>query len=45
MSNDKKPAAPKSEWVRPQVSRIAAGSAESNGAGINDGGPLGNARS
>ena len=45
MTNDNKPAAPKNEWVRPQVSRIAAGSAEADGAGINDGGPVGNARS
>ena len=32
MTNDNKPAAPKNEWVRPQVSRIAAGSAEADGA-------------
>ena len=45
MTNDKKPAAPKNEWVQPQVSRISAGSAEALTAGINDGGPVGSARS
>lgn len=33
------------QWVRPQVKKLDAGSAESNGSGINDGGPVGNARS
>ena len=33
------------EWVRPEVRKMSAGSAESNGTGINDGGPVGNARS
>jgi hypothetical protein len=33
------------EWVRPVVRKLDAGSAEANGSGINDGGPVGNARS
>jgi hypothetical protein len=33
------------QWVRPELKKLAAGSAEANGVGINDGGPLGNARS
>jgi hypothetical protein len=33
------------EWVRPEVRKMSAGSAEANGTGINDGGPVGNARS
>lgn len=45
MTNDKKPDAPKNEWVRPEVNRISAGSAEAQAAGINDGGPVGSARS
>jgi hypothetical protein len=32
-------------WKKPEVKKIDAGSAESNGTGINDGGPVGNARS
>ena len=32
-------------WSRPELKRLSAGSAEANGTGINDGGPLGNARS
>lgn len=32
-------------WVRPEVKKLDAGSAEANGTGINDGGPVGNARS
>lgn len=36
---------PKKLWVRPAVRKISAGSAESTGDSINDGGPLGNARS
>ena len=45
MKKEKKLAAPKREWIRPEVSRIAAGSAEAAAAGIDDGGPLGSARS
>ena len=33
------------QWVRPEVKKLDAGSAEANGTGINDGGPVGNARS
>jgi hypothetical protein len=33
------------KWVRPEVKKLDAGSAEANGTGINDGGPVGNARS
>jgi hypothetical protein len=33
------------QWVRPEVRKLDAGSAEANGTGINDGGPVGNARS
>ena len=33
------------EWVRPEVRKMSAGSAEANGTGINDGGPVGNGRS
>jgi hypothetical protein len=33
------------QWVRPEVKKLEAGSAESNSTGIDDGGPLGNARS
>ena len=36
---------PTAAWVRPQVKKLDAGSAEANGTGINDGGPVGNARS
>jgi len=32
-------------WARPEVRKLDAGSAEANGTGINDGGPVGNARS
>ena len=32
-------------WIRPEVKKLDAGSAEANGTGINDGGPVGNARS
>jgi hypothetical protein len=32
-------------WVRPEMKKLNAGSAEANGSGINDGGPVGNARS
>lgn len=32
-------------WVRPELKKLDAGSAEANGTGINDGGPVGNARS
>jgi hypothetical protein len=32
-------------WVRPEVKKLDAGAAESNGTGINDNGPVGNARS
>ena len=35
----------KSQWTRPEVRKLDAGSAEANGTGINDGGPVGNARS
>jgi hypothetical protein len=33
------------QWVRPEVKKLDAGAAEANGTGINDGGPVGNARS
>jgi hypothetical protein len=33
------------QWVRPELKKLDAGSAEANGVGINDGGPIGNARS
>jgi hypothetical protein len=33
------------EWVRPEVRKMSAGSAETNATGIDDGGPVGNARS
>ena len=33
------------QWIRPEVKKLDAGSAEANGTGINDGGPVGNARS
>ena len=39
--HDQKPA----QWVRPEVKKLDAGSAEANGTGINDGGAVGNARS
>jgi len=32
-------------WVRPEVKKLDAGSAEANAPGIDDGGPVGNARS
>jgi hypothetical protein len=32
-------------WIRPELKKLDAGSAEANGTGINDGGPVGNARS
>jgi hypothetical protein len=32
-------------WIRPKVRKLEAGAAEANGSGINDGGPVGNARS
>jgi hypothetical protein len=35
----------KTAWRKPEVRKIEAGSAEANGTGINDGGPVGNARS
>ena len=35
----------RTEWVKPELKRLEAGSAESNGVGINDNGPVGNARS
>jgi hypothetical protein len=35
----------KAAWKKPEVRKIEAGSAEANGTGINDGGPVGNARS
>jgi hypothetical protein len=33
------------QWIRPEVKKLDAGSAEANGTGINDGGAVGNARS
>jgi hypothetical protein len=33
------------QWVRPEVKKLDAGSAEANATGIDDGGPVGNARS
>jgi hypothetical protein len=33
------------QWVRPEVTKLDAGSAEANGNTKNDGGPVGNARS
>jgi hypothetical protein len=41
LSNQLKPA----QWVRPELKKLDAGSAEANATGINDGGPVGNARS
>jgi hypothetical protein len=32
-------------WVRPELRKLDAGSAEANASGVNDGGPVGNARS
>ncbi|HYI40772.1 MAG TPA: hypothetical protein VE053_10670 [Allosphingosinicella sp.] len=32
-------------WVRPELKKLSAGSAEANATGIDDGGPVGNARS
>jgi hypothetical protein len=32
-------------WVRPELKKLDAGSAEANASGVNDGGPVGNARS
>jgi len=32
-------------WARPNVKKLDAGSAEANASGIDDGGPVGNARS
>jgi hypothetical protein len=46
MSNVREFAAPKHQWVRPEVRKISAGSAEANQpTGVDDGGPFGNARS
>jgi hypothetical protein len=45
MSDRNSAAGDKKSWIRPEVKKIAAGSAEANGTGINDGGPVGNARS
>jgi hypothetical protein len=36
---------PVREWVRPEVKKVSAGLAEANSTGIDDGGPVGNARS
>ena len=33
------------QWVRPEVKKLDAGSAEASSTGIDDGGPVGNARS
>ena len=33
------------QWVRPEVKKLDAGSAEAGGTGAPDGGPAGNARS
>jgi len=44
VSNVKNSRAKKS-WQKPETRKIEAGSAEANGDGINDGGPVGNARS
>ncbi len=33
------------QWVRPELKKLDAGSAEANGTGINDNGAVGNARS
>jgi hypothetical protein len=33
------------DWVRPEVKKISAGQAETNATGVDDGGPVGNARS
>ena len=35
----------KMPWARPTLQKMRAGAAEAGGDGINDGGPLGNARS
>jgi hypothetical protein len=43
LSNHKQPKP--ARWVRPELKKLDAGSAEANGSGINDGGPVGNARS
>jgi hypothetical protein len=32
-------------WVRPEVKKLSAGSAEAAASGIDDGGPVGSARS
>jgi hypothetical protein len=39
--HEQKPA----RWVRPELKKLDAGSAEANATGIDDGGPVGNARS
>lgn len=36
---------PKRAWQKPETRKIEAGSAEANTSGINDGGPVGSARS
>jgi hypothetical protein len=41
LSKNVKPA----QWVRPELKKLSAGSAEANASGIDDGGPVGNARS
>lgn len=35
----------RAQWTRPEVKKLAAGAAESNGATRNDGGPFANPRS
>lgn len=35
----------KKAWRKPETRKIEAGSAEANATGVNDGGPVGNARS
>lgn len=35
----------KKSWQKPETRKIEAGSAEANATGIDDGGPVGNARS
>ena len=45
MASDQKEKKVQRQWVRPDVRKMKAGSAEANGTGIDDGGPVGNARS
>jgi hypothetical protein len=42
---EKEYAMAKRVWTAPKVEKMSAGDAEANGVGIDDGGPVGNARS